>query len=105
MIARGVGFDVRGIDFAWIATALRTRVTEANRSALAAVLWAHDEAGMDMLCADELQAEDFRQFGSVFDEVTSHVRSNHSGSGLLGFLEAVQSAIQSDPRWANRALQ
>lgn len=55
-----------------------------------------------MLLLDGLTPQDFRLVGLAFDEVTSHLMATDCESGLLPFLEQVQGAIHSDPRWLAR---
>ena len=99
-ISAGAFFDLRTIDFEWVADELRSRKTNENSSALSAVLQSHDEYGMDLLVADRLDATDFRCFGEAFDSITATLRSTTGGpDGLLKFLGAVQTAIHNDSRW------
>lgn len=92
-------FDVRGVDFAWIADELRRRTTDSNRDALSAALWAYEEAAMDMLHLDRLSAQDFHLVGLAFDDMTSQLGKASGNAGLLSFLERVRVAIHFDPRW------
>lgn len=98
-VGPGITLSVRTVDFEWIIDELRSRMTEANRSALCAALHAHDEQGMDMLVADELDAQAFCQLAREFDDLTSALRSARGECRLLDFLEAVRRAIRKDPRW------
>ena len=97
-------FDVRGVDFAWIAAELRKRTTDSNRDALSAALWAYEEAAMDMLHLDRLSAEDFHMVGLAFDDMTSHLRTTRGNVDLLLFLDRVRGAIHCDSRWPARAI-
>lgn len=98
-VGADVQFDIRGLDFTWIADELRSRETNSNREALAAALRAYEEGAMDMLLLDRLSSEHFRLAGQAFDEVTSHLRTTNVESRLLPFLDRVQAAIHSDQRW------
>ncbi|MGJ7608916.1 hypothetical protein ACSFA7_31580 [Variovorax sp. LT1R20] len=99
-ISAGAFFDLRTIDFEWVAKELRSRRTVENNSALSAVLQSHDEYGMDLLVADKLDVYDFRRFGEAFDSLTANLQSTSAGrDGLLTFLASVQAAIHNDSRW------
>ena len=97
-VGNDVTFDVRTIDFEWIAQKLRSQITDSNRAALEMVLRPHDEQGMDMLFAHELDTDSFRQFASVIDDLVSQARSMHGETGMLRFLERVKAAVHDDPR-------
>uniref|UniRef100_A0A0R3QH09 DUF2326 domain-containing protein n=1 Tax=Brugia timori TaxID=42155 RepID=A0A0R3QH09_9BILA len=101
LVGTDVQFDIRGVDFVWIADELRLRETESNRAALSAALIAYEEGVMDMLLLDHLNLDDFRSVGLALDEVTSDLKTTGGESDLVLFLERLQEAIHRDSRWPN----
>lgn len=99
VINNSCSYDLRTIDFAWLACELRSKTGEAAK-ALSKVLWSHDEAGMDMLRADDLQEGEFKLFAQTMREVleTSRVAAGDS-AGLTQFLEFLLRSIEDDPRY------
>lgn len=90
--------DLRTIDFAWLASELRSKTGNAT-SVLAKVLWPHDEGGMDILQADELEEGEFKVFAQAISEVLETSRVAAPGSaGMTQFLESLLRGIENDPR-------
>lgn len=75
-------------------------MNDSNRAVLATVLKPHDEHGMDMMVADELDSAGLKQFCRELGHLSSGLRLEHGESGFVRFLEEVQAMIDSDPRSA-----
>lgn len=95
ILAKGKNFDVRTIDFEWIAESLRWRAK--NSEVAKKVLQSMDEFGMDMICADELGAEELIEFHRLLADVRSDLVGEN---GLVDFLEKICEAIQEDERFS-----
>jgi hypothetical protein len=98
VINNSCSYDLRTIDFAWLTYKLRLKTGEAAK-VLSKVLWSCDEAGMDMLRADDLQEGEFKLFAQAMREVLETSRASTKGSsGLTQFLELLLRSIEDDPR-------
>lgn len=95
ILAKGKHFDVRTIDFEWIAESLRW--CAKNSEVAKKVLQSMDEFGMDMICADELGSEELIEFHRLLADVRSDLVGEN---GLVDFLEKICEAIQEDERFS-----
>lgn len=97
IVAKGKSLDVRTIDFEHIVDRLRARAhnSEVARKLIQSV----DEFGMDMICADELNAMEFLIFYRLFREIRDELGSGH---GLAEFLNRVCQIAQTDERFNDR---
>lgn len=102
VVGTGVCFDVRTIDFEWLLDELRARRTPANQAALDAILTTHDEHGMDMLIADELDSDGLNQLAIALDGVALGLDESAGGAAMASFIEEVCAAIRCDPRFLVR---
>ncbi|MBI5335347.1 MAG: hypothetical protein HZB72_12300 [Burkholderiales bacterium] len=94
IVAKGKSLDVRTVDFELIANLLRQR---AKKSAVAAkLLQSTDEFGMDMICADELNAMEFMDFYQLFGEIRDDLSNS---PGLVGFIDQVREIALTDERF------
>lgn len=94
IIAKGKSLDVRTIDFERIADSLRRR---AKESAIATkLLQSTDEFGMDMLCADELSAMEFKEFYDLFGDIRDELSNS---PGLIDFINQVRELALKDKRF------
>jgi hypothetical protein len=94
IVAKGKSLDVRAVDFELIADALRSRV---GRSDVAMkLLQSVDEFGMDMICADELNSIEFKEFYDFLDDIREELADS---PGVVDFINQVRLAVQSDIRF------
>lgn len=94
VISRGVSFDIRTIDFLRVVDIFRS--SAANSSTAAKLVETIDQFGVNMICADELCAAEFRKFAQLMREV--RVAVGDQDKGMADFLELVCSRIDEDER-------
>lgn len=94
MIGPETSIDVRTVDFFRIVEALRSE--SANWSTASRLLETIDNFGMNMICADELDAADFSQFAGVLEKLQDNNQSDESDFNR--FLTDLRSLIARDKR-------
>lgn len=97
IISKSKSFDVRTIDFVRIVDILRSFMTRSETATK--LLETVDEFGMNMICADELDATEFTNFAHLMREVRAAV--GDEDKGLADFLEFVCASINADARLAH----
>jgi len=102
LVGEGVSFDIRTVDFEWIVDELRTRRTSANQATLDELLITHDLHGVDMLIADELDADGLDHFARALDSFASDLDDSPGAVAMCNFLKQVSAAIRRDPRCLER---
>lgn len=93
IISKNKSFDVRNIDFEFITDVLRSIANNSDLSKK--LLQSKDEFGMDMLCADDLDAKEFFEFYGLLLEIRKKIRND---SGLAFFVDKICEAAQEDER-------
>lgn len=86
--------DVRTVDFLRIVDALR--IEKHNSSAASRLLETVDDFGMNMLCADELNATDLADFAGILQKLQENSQSDETG--FYRFLADLRSLIAQDER-------
>lgn len=89
--------DVRTIDFLRIVEALRAE--HARSAAIDRLLVTVDEYGLNMICADQLDAAGLASFAAVLETL----RHNVDDDGIKGFLADLTTLIGRDERLRPRA--
>jgi len=97
VISKSKSFDVRTIDFVRIVDILRS--FKARSETAAELLETVDEFGMNMICADELDAAEFANFAHLMREVSDSL--SVEDTGVADFLELVCTSINADERLAH----
>lgn len=94
IISKSKSFDVRTIDFVRIVDILRSLMSRSETATK--LLETVDEFGMNMICADELDAAEFTDFAHLMREVCAVLRDEDKG--VVDFLELVCASINADSR-------
>jgi len=94
VLSKQKSFDVRTVDFIRIAGVLRS--FESQSETAKKLLQTVDEFGMDMLCADDLSAKDFAEFGRLLKQVRMTLGGEEVG--LKEFLDIVCAHVDADAR-------
>jgi hypothetical protein len=91
--------DLRTIDFAWLVDELRKK-SDGSAPILAKILWPHDEAGIDLIQADDLDSKEFKLFAKAVREVYGSLAAKGESSvGMVRFLSSLLKSIESDERF------
>lgn len=93
ILSRQKSLDVRTVDFARIASAIRARVSTSPvaRQLLESI----DDFGMNMISADELSASEFADFYGLMKDVQADLKADH---GLTAFFDELLRFIEVDER-------
>jgi hypothetical protein len=94
VVSKSKSFDVRTIDFVRIVGILRSLLAQSETTKK--LLETVDEFGMNMICADELDAAEFADFKRMMTEVRAALGNEEIG--LANFLELVCRGINADER-------
>lgn len=97
ILSEDESLDVRTVDFERIADVFRHAA--ATSAAAKKLLVARDDHGMDMLCADELNSEEFFEFYVLLDDVRMKVSDT---PGLVRFVDQVKVVAKADKRLAGK---
>jgi len=87
--------DVRTVDFLRLVEALRSM--KGRSRTIAKLLESVDEYGMNIICADELDPTELREFAQLVEEIGSMASADDTG--LVQYLSSVHSLIISDGRY------
>jgi len=90
---------LRTVDFAWLVEELRSTMGK-SASVLAKILWSHDEGGMDMLQADDLDEAEFKLFAEAMREICDASAAVDPRSGMSQFLTMLLHQIEADSRYS-----
>jgi len=93
ILSKQESLEVRTVDFARIASAIRARV--AMSLVAGQLLESIDDFGMNMISADELSASDFADFHRLMKDVGADFESDH---GLTIFFNNLLRIIEADER-------
>jgi len=93
LVAKGKSFDVRTVDFERVAQALRIRAESSE--VVKKLLRMTDQFGVDMICADELNSAEFRDFYRLLGEIRAELSDT---PGLVAFIDQIFQWAQSDAR-------
>lgn len=93
MIDATTFIDVRTIDFLRIVDALRAGRHGAR--AVGRLLETVDDCGVNMICADELDATDFASFAAILEKLR---RTLEGDDGLSRFLADLAATMAKDER-------
>lgn len=94
IISKHKSFDVRTIDFYHIINALRSQTEHSETAKM--LIETFDKFGMNMLCADELNAHELKKFGALLREMKSKLEPKDEG--LAVFFEMICAQIDAEAR-------
>jgi hypothetical protein len=99
IISKHSVLDLRTIDFEWLAGELRLKIGK-TAAVIAKVLWPHDEGGMDVIQADNLDEAEFKMFAQVIREIYNSLAKTGTSLEMVRFLASLLQSIEEDARYS-----
>lgn len=97
VISKEESFDVRNVDFVRIVNALRSKIAESPIAGR--LLETVDEFGINMICADDFDSIEFKDFAALMRMIGSAF--SDEDKELLAFIDDVYVCINRDERLLN----